>query len=198
MLHKNKINNKKYLEENIDEDICNFDSFTSEKSDANDRKNLKENLSKNKNNKSNISKKKISSRVSTKESITNLSNCQANQNGLLDLIESLKDKITAYENDMRALIDEKIQMQITINNLQMKNYNQMRKSTKSELIASSESIVEINRNYMQEVTGLNKELKVLNENIERQKQIIGLDHSILNETANDNELQTKTKEDNTV
>ena len=43
---------------------------------------------------------------------------------LIDLVNSLKDKISVYESEIHSLLDEKVRMQIEINNLMLiNNYN---------------------------------------------------------------------------
>ena len=164
-------NLKKNFEENNEDDICNFNSFASDKSERNNDQNTPI-KSKSKSKK----RKNSHSRVSTKESQSlNVSNANglSNQNQIMsDLVDSLKEKILIYENEMRNLIDEKVQMQLMINNLQLNNYKELRKSkAKSDcktsnsienVMQSQESAIELNKQYIQEVSGLKKELKNLN------------------------------------
>lgn len=190
---KSKIAVKKAYEENQDDDVCNFESYINDRSDQPEKtsKNLKENLkiveTPEKHGKKSKSKPRKGSRVSTKDSYTN--SIQTNHSGLYELVDSLKDKINIYEREIRNLIDEKVQMQMTINNLQMTNYRELRKSSKSgnskekdDLLKSTESIALISKEYIQEVSGIKKELKTLNSNIERQKQILDINSSLLDET----------------
>lgn len=137
----------------------------------------KENFSKSKNKKKN--NKNSSSRTSTKESV-NMSSPSLNKaNGdissnsqILELIESLREKIGIYQQEIGNLLDEKVQMQMTINKLQESNYSQKASSTPAK---NTEEI--------------NNELDVLNTHIQRQKKILDKDHSILNETINEGVIE---------
>lgn len=189
---KSKLSVKKSYEDNHDDDVCNFESYIQDKCEQPEKvhKNLKENLTKtissNKSGKNNRSKSRQHSRVSTKDSVTHSNN--NNHSSLIELVDSLKDKINIYEREIRSLIDEKVQMQMTINNLQMSNFKELRKSSKSgnskdEMLKSTESIAQISKEYIQEVSGLKKELKTLTSNIERQKEILNINHSVLDESV---------------
>jgi hypothetical protein len=204
-MKSNKVMIKKSFEENYEDEICNFNSFTTENSELakhNNTKDLKSrNSSKDKSegNKTNKKKKKsVASRVSTRESHSlNLSTNNSillQNNSVHELIESLKEKINIYEGEIRSLLDEKIQMQLTINNLQLSNYNNLKKSSgrgkdksvsssnQNSMIKSTESPLELNKYYIQEASGLKRELNNLESNIQRQKMLLEQNYSILDET----------------
>jgi hypothetical protein len=147
----------------------------------------KENFFKSKNSKKN--NKNTSSRMTTKESLSvNMSSPSLNKaNGnissnseILELIESLREKINIYQQEIGNLLDEKVQMQMTINKLQESNYNQKASSTPTKKV--------------EEIKDVQYELDVLNTHIQRQKKILEKDHSILNETINEGVIDdTKAK-----
>jgi hypothetical protein len=77
--------------------------------------------------------KRRSSRKNSKNSIKDSSfNKENPQSPLLALIESLKEKLKFYENETRSLVDEKIQMQMTINNLQIQQMKKTSRNLKSK------------------------------------------------------------------
>jgi hypothetical protein len=85
------------------------------------------------------------------------------QSPLISLVASLKDKIEFYENECKSLIDEKIQMQMTINNLQMQ---QMRKSTtNSRNSGRSKDITVNNINKSALLSENNKVLRISHESV---------------------------------
>lgn len=205
---------KKSFEENLEEDMCNFNNTqSSDNSDIVPKKNCTPNKSRNgskdkeKGSGSKGKNKRLAtnnSRVSTKESHSlNISNgnlsmdAKVDPSGVLALVESLKDKLNIYEGEIRNLIEEKVQMQLTINSLQLAQYNSTKKSKKdnsnsqhsmhspvhNSLIKSSESAVELNKHYIQEASGLKRELKNLDNNIQRQKNLLDQNYSILEETC---------------
>lgn len=179
---------RKSFEESIDHEVCNFNTEISEVNNS-ERKltsiSMDRKLSTNNNNnkavqKRNNSRNSRNSRNSTKESPRNLSisiiqNNKNNNNSLSELVVSLKQKINIYESEIRSLIDEKIQMQIQINNLQMNN---LKKSSRSDISGSSS-----NRKVgYNDIAGLNKELRNMGEHIARQKKLIESNNTILDET----------------
>ena len=95
---------------------------------------------------------------------------------LLDLVNSLKEKITLYETEIRNLLNEKIRMQIEINNLML--MNNCNKDLKSQFISSNKEnkdnlIIELNKhNINEQQSTLNKELNNLNNAIDKQKELI--------------------------
>jgi hypothetical protein len=220
---------KKSYEENLEDDICNFNSYISDKSEnyisisANTpSKNKNLHNSYNTTNNHNVSKKSrknsISKLSSTKDSqflnLSNNGNTNTINSSLFELVDSLKDKISLYENEIRNLIDEKVQMQMTINSLQMTSYSNIRKKSNhnsksidskkdlkdmkdlnnsKEVISSNilsksnDSVLELNKHFVHEASGLKRELKNLNSNIERQKQLLEQNESILDETIIDGE-----------
>ncbi len=177
---------KKSFEESNEDEVCNFNSdevITESKkttSTSMERKLVSKPVQKRNN-----SRNSRNSRNSTKESPRNLSISIINQNdknSLIELVDSLKNKLNLYETEMRGLIDEKIQMQITINNLQM---NTLKKSARSD-ISGSTSNRKASSNA--DLPAINKELKVLGDNINRQKKFIESNNSILDETIENIEL----------
>jgi hypothetical protein len=194
---------KKSFEENL-EDMCNFNC--SEKSDAEAEKNIFKRMFSSTNKKSQGKRKNSysNSRVETKESLSLSYSVQGNNShiqkdsSLLEIVSSLKDKLQIYEEEIRSLLDEKVQMQVTINNLQIQSYNSNKKSLSvsqnklsNSLTKSNESALELNKHYMQEASGLKKELKTLDNHIQKQKNLLEQNYSILEETVeNNDELQT--------
>jgi hypothetical protein len=136
------------------------------------------------------------SRGSTKDSPMNLS--VSNQkdisgSNLMDLVDSLKYKLSLYENEIRLLLDEKVQMQITINNLQMAkrkvNKSQSRISRDGNDVSSADLVVSKPNNNNVVKEGLNHQLKILDENIQRQRNLIEQNYSILEDTVLDDRVK---------
>jgi hypothetical protein len=188
---------KKSYEENLNDDLCNFNSYLSEKSDC------KNNSLRGKSGK--ISRKNSSSKASTKDShslnVSSISNLgiqsYPNISNLLELIDSLKDKVSMYETEIGNLLDEKVQMQMMINNLQISSFSRNKKETSKDynsMKKSSDTASELNKFFVQEASGLKKELKIMNDNIEKQKKMLGIDNSILDQTIVEN--QGKKQENN--
>lgn len=218
---------KKSYEETLDDDICNFN--LSDKSDGK-LDTYNSNKIQNQLQKSNF-KKNSSGKKSKRNSKTGLSSLNVSENthhtsnylptitltegdksnavggNIMELIDSLKDKISLYENEIKNLIEEKVQMQLTINNLQLSSYTSTKKSGKlnssksplktstsqkneenansnsNSLAKSTDSAFELNKYYIQEASGLNKEIKNLKSNIERQKALLEQNNSILEESV---------------
>ena len=132
---------------------------------------------------------KNSSKISPKENKNmNLTNSALNvgnqiistNSEIFELIESLHQKIKTYEEEIGNLLDEKIQMQMTISKLQLERTqnNQNEASAENEANKTSE---------------IKNQLNTLNNNIERQKGILDRDYSILTETINDSVFNPKTQ-----
>ena len=118
--------------------------------------NLKNNSEINENNLSNI---KVSSNI--------------NSNMNLDLINLLKEKLKVYEKDIENLIEEKLVMQIEINNYQMEKLK--KNQINSNLMNNSENInkiIELNNQLKQQNLDMKNEINKLNSIIEKQKEII--------------------------
>lgn len=140
-------------ENTFDLNSNNYNSFVKEKGFNRSKNN---NRSSSKDREKNRKPSRQSSKNSFKDSNTEI----AFQSPLLELVDSLKEKINFYENEVKMLIEEKIQMQMTINNMQIQQMksnnscisksrenNTKRKSQDSEnkiLKISHESIFEIN------------------------------------------------------
>lgn len=98
-------------------------------------------------------------------------NMNMQQMSLAQLVDSLRNKIKIYEGEIITLIDEKIKMQTEINNLQLANC----KSSNEFMNNSSnknECVKELNKQYIQESSGLKDELKSLEESISKQTDLI--------------------------
>jgi hypothetical protein len=177
---KNKTIKKSFEQE---DDICNLFS-EAEKQKNFIPNNLERRLQKSAKRSNSRNNNSRISRNSTKDSPMNLSVSQTtgNPNVLVELVESLKDKLALYENEIKSLLDEKVQMQMTINNLQM---TRGKKNSKSGSISNNESVAELNKQYVREVSGLNHQLKSLDENIQRQRNLIEQHYSILDDTNTD-------------
>lgn len=115
--------------------------------------------------------------------------------GVYDIIQNLKKSINLYEAELKTMRDEKIMMQVEINDLKKKmvQLTSKKKVNNSQtnnmnLVASSESMLSgysddgLSRIYIQESTGLKAELGVIDKVIERQKAILNADNSILDES----------------
>jgi len=179
---------KKVYKEKIQDEICNFNPNSINISDTPDtrtRENTIENTNNNINftnnhnsffqaktknrlsNKSSSSREreicKKTSRKSSKNSKNSFSNLDPPGNSpLMLLVDSFKEKINFYENEMRNLIDEKIQMQMTINNLQIK---QMKKCTNNSQIMKSGDNTISNINKSSLISDNNKALKISHESV---------------------------------
>ena len=164
---------KKSFEETVEDEALNFNSDYSERVNSIEAK--KTNISLDKKvvskpmHKRNNSRNSRNSRNSTKESPINLSIFQQSTSSLLDLVESLKEKLNLYESEIRGLIDEKIEMQITINNLQMNNIKKNTHNENTNYKSFSDEYIE------------RKDFKIIDENINRQKELLEKNFSILNE-----------------
>ena len=94
---------------------------------------------------------------------------------LQELISALKDKISIYESEIQSLIDEKLRMQIEINNLQLinkRNKDPNNKVLVAETQITENPLIELNKQMTNESTGLKKELNVLSQSISKQKELI--------------------------
>jgi hypothetical protein len=208
-------NLKKAFEETNEEEICNFNFYASDKSEKTSAK-MKPSLKKSRKN----------SRVSSLNVSVNTNHTNNNQpsGNIFELIDSLKEKLSIYENEMKELIEEKVQMQMTINNLQISSFKRpkqsnsksplknsqeskleekspMNKFISNTMIKSNDSAFEINKHYLQEASGLNKELKILKSTIDRQRALIEENHSILEESTlreNENLLITESNNDSVI
>jgi len=107
-------------------------------------------------------KGKKSSRKSSKNSLrdSNSMNEPQAQSSILTLVDSLKEKIEFYENEMRNLIDEKIQMQMTINNLQIQQMKMSSNNSKN-LKSKNNSVNTINKSAL--ISENNKVLRISHE-----------------------------------
>ena len=96
---------------------------------------------------------------------------------LIDLVNSLKDKISVYESEIHSLRDEKVRMQIEINNLMLinnynKDLNKKFLSSKDEQFKDNQ-LIELNKQIANEQPyGLKKEMNYLNNAISKQKEMI--------------------------
>lgn len=94
---------------------------------------------------------------------------------LQELITALKDKISIYESEIQSLIDEKLRMQIEINNLQLIN-RRNKDPNNNVLVAETQltenPLIELNKQMTNESAGLKKELNVLSQSINKQKELI--------------------------
>ena len=117
------------------------------------------------NNTSKIPQNSKSSQLSTDHSEMNLQ----------ELVTSLKEKISLYESEIQSLIDEKLRMQIEINNLQLincksKDLTEGKKKAQNDL--KSGTLIELNKQFANESSGLKRELNILNQSIAKQKELI--------------------------
>lgn len=104
-----------------------------------------------------------SSKNSLRDSAFNLEPSATMQSPLLSLVDSLKEKIEFYESEVKSLVDEKITMQMTINNLQIQ---QMRKSTNNSRNSGrskDNTINNINKSAL--ISENNKGLRISHESV---------------------------------
>ena len=123
--------------------------------------NLKNNSEINENNLSNI---KVSSNI--------------NSNMNLDLINLLKEKLKVYEKDIENLIEEKLAMQIEINNYKMEKLK--KNQINPNLMNNSENInkiIELNNQLKQQNLDMKNEINKLNSIIEKQNEILNNNNS---------------------
>jgi len=137
-------------------------------------------------------KRKSSKKKTRKNSSQSNENVKANNTTLIDLVDNLKEKLTLYENEIRSLIEEKVQMQVQINSLQLNSYQNLKKSGKFKksgdfMLHSIDSAS--NQNHIEETNqGLKSELNNLNEQITRQKRLLDQNFSILNDTIKNDDF----------
>ena len=106
-----------------------------------------------------------------------------NSNIHSQLINSLKEKIKVYEKDIENLIEEKLAMQIEINNYQIKK-NQIN----TNIMNNSENIdkiIELNNQLNQQNFSMKNEINKLNSIIEKQNEIINNNNSQYKSNKND-------------
>lgn len=220
MKHKT-IQKKKVYEENLNEELCNFNPQSFNSSDAPESLRNKETMENSINNYSNsLNKETIFSISTRKNNTTNPNNNNNNNNSnksssrerkkktsrkssknsfrdssalnldplpmqspLISLVDSLKEKLEFYENEVKSLIDEKIQMQMTINNLQM---SQMRKSTNNSRNSGKSNNNTINNiNKSAFISDNNKALRISHESVfELQNNSIRNDDKFKSEETN--------------
>lgn len=115
--------------------------------------------------------------------------------GVCEIIQNLKRSIMLYEIELKSMRDEKITMQVELNELKMKMFQftskkkvNISQSNNINVVASSESMLSarsddgLSRIYIQESTGLKAELGVLDKVIEKQKALLNNDNSLLDES----------------
>ena len=119
--------NSKFLKTSYEEnnEICNYQIDKNNSDLSDERTNPNTAKSRNAATPKSEGKKRSNSKSKTKKNLTESSIKNSN---LIELVESLKEKINVYDNELRNLIEEKIQMQIQINTLQLNSYQNMKKS----------------------------------------------------------------------
>lgn len=151
----------------IDQDICNLEDPDS------------------------LMKKKMSNKVNIK----------------IPSIQQLYAKLAVYEEEIKGLINEKISLQEQINNLQIqlcqftkkkkdkdKEKDKTKKSGNSNnLLTSLDSVrsdtgLDSSKLYIQEASGIKQEINNLNKILEKQRDLINLNNSLLNDSI---EIETE-------
>ena len=97
-------------------------------------------------------------------------NCDYSNMSLNELIISLKEKLKLYESEIVKLIDERLKMQVEINNLQLENMKLKKNNeniNKEEIVDNR--LIEINAEIIKQNENLKNELDNLNKNIQIQK-----------------------------
>lgn len=208
---KEKYKSKKYLKEQMSLSKSNNQINTNSSiktTSKNDFKDYKININNTesdfyKSKSKNTSKKdnKLISSTFSKDSLNEITEGSS----LYEIIHALREKLVVYEVEMRSIIDEKISLQMQLNNLQIqycqissssrkkkdrekskeKSVNHLVTSVESNKSNKSESALEVSKYYIQEASGLKSELANFSKQLERQKELIKLDESLLNESIED-------------
>ena len=174
--------NSKFLKTSYEEnnEICNYQIDKNNSDLSDERTNPNTAKSRNAATPKSEGKKRSNSKSKTKKNLTESSTKNSN---LIELVESLKEKINVYDNELRNLIEEKIQMQIQINTLQLNSYQNMKKSGNKIIKTGDHLTLSNDSNYNDEKnTGLRNELNNLNNNLVKQRKLLDQDFSILNNT----------------
>ena len=125
------------------------------------------------------------------------------------IIKLLRSKLIQYEAEMKTVLEEKVSLQLELNELKIKMLQVSKKNfkeiTSNTMLQSVDSVKsnfsenEISKNFVQESSGLKYEIENLKNIIESQKACLLLDNSLLNESIE--EISKKTdfysKNDNT-
>ena len=101
---------------------------------------------------------------------TNDNNIDYSNMSLNELVISLKGKLKNYETEIVKLIDDKLKMQMEINNLQLENMKLKKNNeniNKEEIVDNR--LIEINAEIIKQNENLKNELDNLNKNIQIQK-----------------------------
>ena len=125
-------------------------------------------------------------KTNPKSSSSNIDNDEINKQNLIldhsnlsiiDLVNKLKEKLLIYENEIQKLIDEKIKLQLEINNLQLtiaknKKKNQISENSNNNNDNNLVSLIDINTKLIKDNNEMKKELDLLKELIDKQKILI--------------------------
>ena len=134
---------------------------------------------------------KVTSNNTTKNSYTNkyndnITSDHSNMN-LIELINSLKEKIAVYEKDIENLIDEKLEMQIEINNLKLDKIKYKKKNSGFlENNPNLSKLVEINEQLKKQNEDMKNEIDKLNSIIEKQNEIVKSNQFQIEKNKNNN------------
>ena len=117
-----------------------------------------------------------------------------------DIIKLLRNKLIQYETEMKTVLEEKVSLQLELNELKIKMLQVSKKNfkeiTSNTMLQSVDSVKsnfsenEISKNFVQESSGLKYEIENLKNIIESQKACLLLDNSLLNESIE--EISKKT------
>jgi hypothetical protein len=186
-----KATNSKLVKTSFEEnnDICNyqlghnFSDLSDDRTNPGTAKSRNYNTPKSEKEKREKSKKRSNSK--TKSRKNSIDSTRTNNNNLIELVDSLKEKLSVYENEMRCLIEQKVQMQIQINTLQLNSYQNLKKSGKlkksGDMTHSNDSISEL-RSFQETNNGLRNELNNMNNQLTKQRKLLDQNFSILNDS----------------
>ena len=105
------------------------------------------------------------------ENLINLENQEPEINNVLiikDLISSLKEKITIYENQIKKLIDDKVKLQMDMNSMILQNLS-LKKNNENENLLNNNDANNINNGILQSLIDINQ--KLLSQNKELKSQL---------------------------
>ena len=105
------------------------------------------------------------------ENLINLEKQEPEINNVLiikDLISSLKEKVTIYENQIKKLIDDKVKLQMDMNSMILQNLS-LKKNNENENLLNNNDANNINNGILQSLIDINQ--KLLSQNKELKSQL---------------------------
>ena len=134
-----QIKTQKSFEEYKEDGLCNYQGgntidLSDEKTNpgtAKSRNTLATKSEEKSKNELSAKKKTGSKKSSRKNSAQSNENIKIYTNStVLELVDSLKEKLNLYENEIRCLIEEKVEMQVQINSLQLNSFQNLKKEVR--------------------------------------------------------------------